>query len=1276
MKPNQKPAVGDIFLKQSLQIVSAFSAPLRLLLAVFFCAASASAANLIWDAGNTNNGAAIDPGSGAWDTDSTTNLNWNNGASNVSWAQGGPTTPINSATFNGPDAADGTYQVVVDDASGRVSTSNLTFNASGYALSGLPIDLRNPVGALSATNLFVIADGKSVFITNDLGGANNTSEFRLGGNGAPAMVVLFGAMSGFQSRFTSTNGSVFYLAGPGTSSAGSVHIDADVRMTNGTFNSGGAFVIGRRQNGSQPLNGTGSFTLDGPATVLNQNSDYISVGRDSVWNSTFIIQNGATVNFQTGARNNNYELGIPRPGSSGANNQSWVKMLGGTLNMGPGSDPSSFPRTIKIADGGSRAGQISVLTQSGGVINAWAGIQIGGSGTFDGGTGAVTNSGGFLYIGSYGGNGIRYGTGIPPTNWVSLSGGTVGALQSWISSVPMTLDGNNGNITFQCADASATPYNISLSGALTGPGGFNKTGGGVLTLTGTNNYTGATVISNGTLVVSTANLPRSGDVILDGSTAASGFPIVTNSINNAGQNWTVNNLTFAAGAPMMSFNYGNNPLSTTVAPVQVNGNLTFTVTPSIDVIGASIPVGTYPLIKYTGTLSGIVPTALVTLPPGVTAATIVNNTGNKSIDLQVTGSINNLSLKWLGGNGVWDTSTPNWTQGGGPTLYTDDGTKDVVLDDSASGTAPIMITLNTTLNNPKSVTANNATKAYVISGTGSIGGSAGLTVSGAGSLTLANANTYSGGTTVTGPGQLNINYGGTGGADSAIGTGTLKLNTGAKLDNTSGHNVVLNTAAPIPINWVDDWTFVGTTNLDLGLGQVTLGNSQVILTVVSNTLTVNNSITDNGLGFQLIKAGNGALTLSNYNGFNGGLTLNAGTLNLNAEGSAGSGPFRVQGGVLDNTSGADVTLSSPSSLELLSSFTFNGSGNLNLAVAQIAIGNNTITLKGTNTLTTSGAFTGGNRSTTVEGTGKWIMAGDGANANLNLIINGGTVYFNKSSGSAANNPVTINTNGSLVILNPSTTEIALAPAFTLQGGLFDLNGDTETIGSLTFNSGILRNSAASTGSALNVSGAVTLGGAGCVFDVPAADSSLTVSSASGSGELVVTGQGQVILTTNDYTGNTTISNGTLVVNFPNLGSNSTVTINTNATLGTNGVLTLNFANSEINTVAALVLGGVSKPAGVYSAATDPAYLSGTGSLQVVPQSTINPLPGAIQVSSLGGGNLGLAWPTNAGWILQSNSVGLTATSSWFAIPNSTSLTNLNVVVDPTTPNVFFRLIHP
>src|ERR1039457_776238 len=76
MKPYQQHASYGISLKQTLQIIQSFSAPLRLLLAALvFCAASASAATLTWDAGNTNNGATIDPASGFWDvTQLTTNF--------------------------------------------------------------------------------------------------------------------------------------------------------------------------------------------------------------------------------------------------------------------------------------------------------------------------------------------------------------------------------------------------------------------------------------------------------------------------------------------------------------------------------------------------------------------------------------------------------------------------------------------------------------------------------------------------------------------------------------------------------------------------------------------------------------------------------------------------------------------------------------------------------------------------------------------------------------------------------------------------------------------------------------------------------------------------------------------------------------------------------------------------------------------------------------------------------------------------------------------------
>ena len=644
MKPNQPLATCGILLKQTLRIIQSFSAQLRLLLAVVFCVASASADNLIWDAGNTNNGPAIDPGSGAWDTDTTTNINWNNGTANVSWTQNSVTSPLNGATFSGPDAADGTYQVFVDDAA-QVAATNITINANGYVFSGAPIYLNRPGNAQA----FVLADGKNVVFSNNLVGGGSP-EFLLGSSGAPSSVAFLGNLpNGYTATFSSTNGSIVYLAG--TNSAVIGNFLADVRQTNGIYNSGSAFVIGRNGGSlTQPSNATGSFTVDGPTTVMNQSSDYIYLGRNlgngnTPWNASLIIQNGGTVNYQINGNNNNLGLTLPRNGGSGANCISRVLMYGGTLNMGPGTETSGpgggpNPRPIFLMDGGSLPGQVASLTQTGGVINAWSGIIIGGAGaTRTGGSAMITNSGGILYIGAIGNNGIKYGANIPPTNNVSLSGGTVGALGNWISSVPMTLATLNGNITFQCADKNFAPFNISLSGALTGPGGFNKSGGGVLTLTGTNNYAGTTVVSNGTLVISTVNLPHSGDVVLDGSGALPGFPILSNSVPGAGQSWTMANLTVAAGTPTIDFQFGALPPSTTVAPIQANGNVTLTVTPNLAVDGTVIPTGLYPLIQYTGTYSGPSSISLAYLPPQATFGYVTNIAATKTIALHIESGV-------------------------------------------------------------------------------------------------------------------------------------------------------------------------------------------------------------------------------------------------------------------------------------------------------------------------------------------------------------------------------------------------------------------------------------------------------------------------------------------------------------------------------------------------------------------------------------------------------------------------------------------------------------
>ena len=67
------------------------------------------------------------------------------------------------------------------------------------------------------------------------------------------------------------------------------------------------------------------------------------------------------------------------------------------------------------------------------------------------------------------------------------------------------------------------------------------------------------------------------------------------------------------------------------------------------------------------------------------------------------------------------------------------------------------------------------------------------------------------------------------------------------------------------------------------------------------------------------------------------------------------------------------------------------------------------------------------------------------------------------------------------------------------------------------------------------------------------------------------------------------------------------------------------------------------------------------------------------VSSVGGGNLTLTWPTNyIGWALQtqtnSRSVGLVpATNAWFDVSGSTATNQVAIPISPAQPTVFYRL---
>jgi autotransporter-associated beta strand protein len=329
---------------------------------------------------------------------------------------------------------------------------------------------------------------------------------------------------------------------------------------------------------------------------------------------------------------------------------------------------------------------------------------------------------------------------------------------------------------------------------------------------------------------------------------------------------------------------------------------------------------------------------------------------------------------------------------------------------------------------PASVTVNNsAGNDYAIGGTGVIGGAAALTKSGSGALTLTSANTYSGGTTLN-SGTLNINNA------SALGAASFSIN-GGSLGNTSGAPITL--TANNPQNWNGNFAFSGPNDLDLGLGAVTL-NTTPTVTVNTGTLKVGGVISGD---FGLAKSGAGSLVLSGGNAYVGGTVLSAGTLAVNHATALGSGTLTINGGGLDNTSGALVTLTPGIPQNWNADFTFTGSNPLNLGTGLVVLGASPNINVIANTLTVGG-IVGGAFGLTKSGAGTLVLAGasnySGAtniNAGTARVTNAAITPNTSSLGALSGGAVNIAA-GATVDLSGSTTQDGLnfgAKQFNIAG---------------------------------------------------------------------------------------------------------------------------------------------------------------------------------------------------------------------------------------------------
>ncbi len=194
------------------------------------------------------------------------------------------------------------------------------------------------------------------------------------------------------------------------------------------------------------------------------------------------------------------------------------------------------------------------------------------------------------------------------------------------------------------------------------------------------------------------------------------------------------------------------------------------------------------------------------LTPSQVFAAMNNSTGSDHLPVVADYSIGigPLTLTWnnAGGSGdgvTWDTTSQNWNNNGSAAIYSDGS--NVIFNDSNNGN--YVVTLNTNVR-PGSVVINSSGN-YTINGSGGIAGTGSLTKSGTGTATLSTANTYTGGTIVTG-GTLIIGTNGALSGNQAVtltggelqlaqNTGgetlsSLSIASGATFDLTNNHIVI------------------------------------------------------------------------------------------------------------------------------------------------------------------------------------------------------------------------------------------------------------------------------------------------------------------------------------------------------------------------------------------------------------------------------------------------------------------------------------------------------
>ncbi|TRJ89391.1 autotransporter-associated beta strand repeat-containing protein [Salmonella enterica] len=874
------------------------------------------------------------------------------------------------------------------------SGSKITTTSTGISIAGGNNQITTESGSV------IVAKDNGILINS---GANNVTN---GGSiTATGSSISYGIQYNSGASGTITNTGTITTTGKGAGDASVYAHGGAVTINNsGTMDSS---VFGVYVTTGHTLNNLagGSITAN-TAVQLNGNNNTLA-NAGAILGDT----NGVTIN---GSGNTLTSQGKITGGTNAILINSGSKNNTLTLNTGTeisGSitddNNSASANNNLILDGegtlGSSISGLNSVTSSGDWTLSGATMNLSGT----------TNSALWVKSGTLIVNGAMTAKGATVDSGTTLqigNGGTLGAFNGDIV--------DNGTLTFNRSDAAA--YGSVISGS----GNVVKQGGGELTLSNNNSYSGGTTIAEGTLTATAGGALGSGNIDnraylkLDAASASDPFIVADLTTHSgatveigAGSTLQANTLTQQDGSTLTA------DLTETSGPViraknvNLDGTLNVASPASQEPIRSTDDLISLALIESDNAISG-----------DFGDITINGNAMNPDAFITVVGQKN-----------VNDThydlvETLTWYADRDNAAIDAHGTFNLAdADDS--------FTVNTVLEN---VDANSGWNGQS------------LTKTGAGTLILNAENTYTGSTTISEGTLIATNV-------EALGTGnvtdnaTLEMNTGGDFDNAiSGSGQVVKSGdETLTLSGANSYTG-GTT---ISGGTLVASNVEALGTgdITDNaTLELNtggdfdNVISGSG---QVVKSGDKTLTLSGANSYTGGTTISGGTLVASNVEALGSGDVTDNATLELNTSGdfanniggtGSVVKSGDKTLTLSGANSYTGgtiiSGGTLVATNVDALGTGDVIDNATLELNTGGDF-----DNAISGSGQVVKSGDdtlalsGANSYSGATtISGGTLI-------AAN----VNALGTGAIDNRASLLLDASGQFTVTDLTTESGGNTE-----------------------------------------------------------------------------------------------------------------------------------------------------------------------------------------------------------------------------------------